>query len=355
MKSTAPVVTTLAILFALAAPMHARAAIGPAMGGYSAGAVFEGVELASYRWLHYGNEYVSSGAGYRERVIRPLRHACDRIAGSGRGSKLFFPRQARPNATKSEKNVVPSRARAREPPVPLVLGPPATSLLRHCWREGRSPARGRVRPGLLLFCVGFVFASAASAQTPPAAPAAVGVIAAAPRRMTKSEEFLGRVEAVRHVDVVARVSAFLTKCLFTEWQRGQERRQALRTREGPIPSRPRGQTGCCRPVAGDIGARSTDYRACEGAAEWPRWIAVQYDAAIANQRGLEAQVQAAEAQVQASQINLGYTDIKSPIDGKIGRTAVTEGNVVSPSSGVLTTIVSQDPMYVTFPVSVPRR
>jgi membrane fusion protein (multidrug efflux system) len=36
----------------------------------------------------------------------------------------------------------------------------------------------------------------------------------------------------------------------------------------------------------------------------------------------------------------------------IGRTAVTEGNVVSPSSGVLTTIVSQDPMYVTFPVSV---
>jgi hypothetical protein len=68
MKSTAPVVATLAILFALAAPMHARAAIGPAMGGYSAGAVFEGVEVPSYRWLRYGNEYVSWGAGYRERV-----------------------------------------------------------------------------------------------------------------------------------------------------------------------------------------------------------------------------------------------------------------------------------------------
>jgi membrane fusion protein (multidrug efflux system) len=56
--------------------------------------------------------------------------------------------------------------------------------------------------------------------------------------------------------------------------------------------------------------------------------------------------------VQSSQINLDYTDIRSPIDGKIGRTAVTEGNVVSPGSGVLTTIVSQDPMYVIFPVSV---
>jgi membrane fusion protein, multidrug efflux system len=63
-------------------------------------------------------------------------------------------------------------------------------------------------------------------------------------------------------------------------------------------------------------------------------------------------VQAAQAQVDLSQINLDYTEIRSPIDGMIGRTAVTEGNVVTPSSGVLTTIVSQDPMYVTFPVSV---
>ena len=63
-------------------------------------------------------------------------------------------------------------------------------------------------------------------------------------------------------------------------------------------------------------------------------------------------MQSAQAQVQSSQINLDYTDIRSPIDGKIGRTAVTEGNVVSPGSGVLTTIVSQDPMYVVFPVSL---
>ncbi len=49
-----------------------------------------------------------------------------------------------------------------------------------------------------------------------------------------------------------------------------------------------------------------------------------YDAALANQQSLEAQVQAAQAQVQLSQINLDYTEIHSPIDGKIGRTAVTE-------------------------------
>ena len=55
--------------------------------------------------------------------------------------------------------------------------------------------------------------------------------------------------------------------------------------------------------------------------------------------------------MQTAQINLDYTDITSPITGKIGRTTVTKGNVVSPDTGTLVQIVSQDPMYVTFPVS----
>ena len=60
----------------------------------------------------------------------------------------------------------------------------------------------------------------------------------------------------------------------------------------------------------------------------------------------------AQAQLQVSNINLGYTDIKAPIAGKISRTLVTIGNVVGPGSGTLATIVSQDPMYVYFPIAV---
>jgi membrane fusion protein, multidrug efflux system len=58
-----------------------------------------------------------------------------------------------------------------------------------------------------------------------------------------------------------------------------------------------------------------------------------------------------DANLASAKINLGYADIVSPIDGKVSKTNVTKGNLVSPSSGTLTTIVSQDPMYVTFPVS----
>jgi membrane fusion protein (multidrug efflux system) len=58
-----------------------------------------------------------------------------------------------------------------------------------------------------------------------------------------------------------------------------------------------------------------------------------------------------EANLTTAKINLGYTDIAAPITGKISRTNITKGNVVGPDSGPLTTIVSQDPMYLTFPVS----
>ena len=76
------------------------------------------------------------------------------------------------------------------------------------------------------------------------------------------------------------------------------------------------------------------------------------DSTTASQKALAAQLLGANASVEQSQINLDYTHIASPIDGKLGRTAITPGNVVSGSSGTLVTIVSQDPMYVTFPVSV---
>jgi membrane fusion protein (multidrug efflux system) len=75
------------------------------------------------------------------------------------------------------------------------------------------------------------------------------------------------------------------------------------------------------------------------------------DSALASERALAAQIAGAQAQLKTAQINLGYTEIRAPIDGRITSTAVTEGNVVSPTSGTLANLVSQDPMYVIFPIS----
>jgi membrane fusion protein (multidrug efflux system) len=66
----------------------------------------------------------------------------------------------------------------------------------------------------------------------------------------------------------------------------------------------------------------------------------------------QARILQMRAALTQAEVNLDYTDIRSPIDGRIGRTAFTVGNLVNPASGILATIVSQDPIYVLFPVSV---
>jgi membrane fusion protein (multidrug efflux system) len=78
---------------------------------------------------------------------------------------------------------------------------------------------------------------------------------------------------------------------------------------------------------------------------------VARDIALSADEQAKGTILSAQANLDTANINLGYTDIVSPIDGKISRTSTTSGNVVGPESGSLTLIVSQDPMYVTFPVS----
>jgi membrane fusion protein, multidrug efflux system len=192
----------------------------------------------------------------------------------------------------------------------------------------------------------------AHGQPAPAAPPAVGVIEAVNRPVTESSEFLGRIEAPNRVSVVARVTAFLDKRNFVEGAEVKTGDLLYELERGPFEADLESKKAQVLQLQATLAnAKLTTDRA-RTLLGGPAGQQSTYDAAIASQQSLEAQVQAAQAQVQLSQINLDYTQIRSPIDGMIGRTAVTEGNVVSPSSGVLTTIVSQDPMYVTFPVPV---
>ena len=193
---------------------------------------------------------------------------------------------------------------------------------------------------------------ATQAQPAAGGPPAVGVVEATKRPITETSEFLGRIEAVNRVSVVARVTAFLEKRLFNEGAEVKTGDELYRLERGPFEADLASKQAQVAQLQATLeNAKLTTDRA-RTLLGGPAGQQSTYDAAIANQRSLEAQVQSAQAQVQSSQINLDYTDIRSPIDGKIGRTAVTEGNVVNPGSGVLTTIVSQDPMYVVFPVSL---
>jgi membrane fusion protein (multidrug efflux system) len=198
----------------------------------------------------------------------------------------------------------------------------------------------------------FGMVATAQAQQGQAGPPAVGVLEATKRPITETNEFLGRIEAINRVAVVARVTAFLDKRLFVEGTEIKTGDLLYHLERGPFEADLKSkQAQVAQLQATLVNARLTTDRA-RTLLGGPAGQQSTYDSALANQQSLEAQIQAAQAQVDLSQINLDYTEIHSPIDGRIGRTAVTEGNVVTPNSGTLTTIVSQDPMYVTFPISL---
>ena len=196
-----------------------------------------------------------------------------------------------------------------------------------------------------------ILAVTPAAAQPDKGPPAVGVVRAARTPIVETNEFIGRVDAVNRVALVARVTAFLDRRLFTE---GSEVRQGdvlYRLEEGPFQADFMAkQAALEQQNALLLNANQTLGRQ-QALINTPAGQRSNLDSAIAQQRSAAALVLAAQANVATSKINLDYTVIKAPITGKITRTNVTEGNVVGPTSGTLATIVSQDPMYVVFPVS----
>ncbi|MGO4869739.1 MAG: efflux RND transporter periplasmic adaptor subunit [Roseiarcus sp.] len=210
--------------------------------------------------------------------------------------------------------------------------------MSRCWRV------------ILAFVVLAPLAPAWGQQQPPPA---VGVVKVERKPVTETSEYLGRIQAINRVDLSARVTAFLEKRLFTEGSEVKQGDLLYQLERGPFEADVQAKQAAIKQVEAQL--RNADLTLSR-ARELLRTTAgtqANVDAAEASQQALAAQLLAAQAQLRQSQINLDYTEIHAPIDGKIGRTATTEGNVVGPSSGVLSTIVSQDPMYVVF--SVPSR
>jgi membrane fusion protein (multidrug efflux system) len=204
---------------------------------------------------------------------------------------------------------------------------------------------------VLLIAV-FLLSAGAAAQPAPGGPPAVGVVRAEREQITQSDEFIGRVQAVGRVALVARVSAFLEKRLFVEGAEVKQGDLLYLLEQPPFQAVVDADKATIdQLVAQHRNAQLTLERA-QALLRTPAGQQSNVDSALAAERALAAQIAGAQAQLQTAQINLGYTEIRAPIDGKITSTAVTEGNVVSPTTGTLANMVSQDPMYVNFPVSV---
>jgi membrane fusion protein (multidrug efflux system) len=184
-----------------------------------------------------------------------------------------------------------------------------------------------------------------------APPPAVTVIKVATTDVKPTASFTGRIEAIFKVDLRARVDGFLEKRLFREGADVKEGDLLLVIEKGLY------QSAVDQAKAAIVTAEATlklaDIEVGRQTELFSRNVGAQarVDEVTAKQGEARGNVLAQKAALEKAQLQLSYTDIAAPIAGRIGRANVSVGNFVGPNSGTLATIVSQDPIYVNFPVS----
>lgn len=197
----------------------------------------------------------------------------------------------------------------------------------------------------------FGLGTGALAQQPAPTAVPVGTVMAEKRAITQTADFVGRIEAVNRVDIRARVTGYLEEVLFKDGATVAEEAPLFRIERAPFEAAVEQAQGALEKAQGALQNATVQRQRAEELLRTNAGSVAIRDQRVAEEKGAQGDLTVAEANLKSAQINLGYTEIKAPIAGRIGRTKVTKGNVVGPDSGVLAQIVSDDPMYVTFPVS----
>jgi membrane fusion protein (multidrug efflux system) len=184
------------------------------------------------------------------------------------------------------------------------------------------------------------------------------VIKVAPRDITVSMQFVGRVAAIDKVDIRARVTGFLEqrssphpRALFVEGEDVSAGDLLYVIEQPPFQAQVAAAKAQVAHAEATLAEANATLQRVQEAVKSGAVSQQERDQATAAAQEGQAQVMLAQAQLRTAEINLGYTEVYAPISGKIGLTKFTFGNLVGPDSGVLATIVKQDPIYVTFPVS----
>ncbi len=159
-----------------------------------------------------------------------------------------------------------------------------------------------------------------------------------------------RVAAKYRVDVLARISGYLTKSYFKEGDYVKAGQLLFEIEPQEY------QYAADRAKANLANAKSQYSYYQKQLARYQELVKQDYiarsdyDNMLSQRDAYKAQVDSLESAYRDAQRNLSYTHVKSPVNGRVGMISVTEGNYVSMNSGPLTTINSYEPMYVTFPL-----
>ena len=222
----------------------------------------------------------------------------------------------------------------------------------HSRAGGETRRRDRLAAIALVLSLSVVPALAACSKTKQPPPRVVPVVAEAAGRKSLPLQIraIGNVEAYNTVSIKSQVSGEISEVLFREGQDVRKGAMLFRIDPRPFEAALRQAESALardRAQAKNAQAESARYEALSAKG----FVSQQeYDRARTNAAALDAVVQADEAAVENARLQLEYTVILSPIDGRTGAIAVQKGNVVKANDVPLVTINQVAPIYVTFSV-----
>lgn len=180
------------------------------------------------------------------------------------------------------------------------------------------------------------------------APKPVQIMTPIIQEIYSESESAGRIEAKYSVDVVARINGWLQKRFFDEGAKIKKGQTLFLIEPDQYQIDVNNAVANVRQNQASLINAEKELKRAQELVKSDYVSKSYYDEALATRDRSKAALDAAKAQLSNAKLNLSYTKIVSPIDGKIGKIIITEGNLVNSSSGPLAKIVSVSPIYVYF-------
>ncbi|MFB0488434.1 multidrug efflux system membrane fusion protein [Methylobacterium sp. OAE515] len=191
----------------------------------------------------------------------------------------------------------------------------------------------------------------AVAGTPPAEqamPASVATLE--PREAILWDEFSGRLEAVDRIDVRARVGGAVQATHFAEGELVKAGDLLVTIDPAPYAAEVQRLEAQVAGAEARVAMTSSDLERGQRLSDQHIVTARDLDVRANAFKEAKASLDAAKAALEAARLNLGYTQVRAAVSGRVGRREITPGNLVATGAGapVLTTLVSVDPVYASF-------
>ena len=189
-----------------------------------------------------------------------------------------------------------------------------------------------------------------STQAPPPAPPPVTVATPIRKEVVEWDEYTGRTQAMESVEIRPRVSGYIDRISFKDGQ-------LVKPGDVLFVIDPRPYQDILDQAKANLDSADAQRQLqvanlsrAERLFQTNVTAKEQYDTSVAERNQALAQFAQAQATVNSAELNMDFTQVKSPIEGRISRQLVTKGNLVQTDSTVLTTVVSVDPIYAYFNV-----